>query len=150
MRRHFTQADLARITAAIAASESRHTAEVRFCVEGALELGELRAGISPRERAIEVFSELRIWDTADNNGILLYLLLADHDIEIVADRAINSCVPESEWRAICSGIEAGFRAERYTDAVIGGIERLSAILEGYFPANGTRRNDLPNDAVVRA
>ena len=147
--RYFSPDDLERITQAITQSEHRHSAELRFCVEGALDPREIWRGVSPRERAIETFSELRIWDTPRSNGVLLYLLLADHDIEIVADRAINERVGGAEWGAICGEIEASFRENRCVEGVLRGIERISNLLAAHFPSNGPRENDLPNEPVVK-
>ena len=149
LRRYFPPAARERVGAAIAAAEERHSAELRFCVEGTLELHELLRGCHPRDRAVEVFTELRIWDTANNNGVLIYLLLADRDIEIVADRGLDTIVTAAEWRSVCEKIEAGCRAGKHVDAVISGIEQISTILARHFPPTGAKRNDLPNEPVVR-
>ncbi|MFM1847092.1 MAG: hypothetical protein RL417_566 [Pseudomonadota bacterium] len=149
LRRYFPPSELDRITGAIAAAERRHAAEIRFCVEGAFELGELIAKVSPRERAIEAFSELRLWDTAHNNGVLIYLLLADHDIEIVADRGISARVETAEWDGICRAMEDGFRGGRFADTVIAGINQVSTLLARHFPPSEVPRNELPNEPVVR-
>jgi hypothetical protein len=149
LRRYFPPAACARIGAAIAASEDRHSAEIRFCVEGALELHELLRRCHPRDRAVEVFTELRIWDTAQNNGVLIYLLLADRDIEIVADRGLDTLVAPDEWRSVCETIEAGCRTGGHVDAVISGVEQISAKLARHFPPAGAQRNELPNEPVVR-
>ena len=149
VRRYFPAADLQRITNAIGEGEKLHRAEIRFCVEGALELSELLRKKSPRECAIEAFSDLGVWDTEDNSGVLIYLLLAEHDIEIVANRGINAKVAPTEWEGVCRLIEDGFRSAKHTDAIIAGIERLSSILATHFPPNGTRRNELPNEPAIR-
>jgi len=149
VRRYFSADDLQRITNAIDAGETRHRAEIRFCVEGALEFGELLRKKSPRECAIEAFSDLGVWDTADNSGVLIYLLLAEHDIEIVADRGINAKVAPTEWEEVCRLIEDGFRSGKHTDAIVAGIERLSSILATHFPPDGTRKDELPNEPAIR-
>ena len=149
LKRYFPPAELQRITTAIGQAERHHRAEIRFCVEGALDLGELRRGLSPRECALAAFSDLRVWDTENNNGVLIYLLLADHDIEIVADRGINAKVESAEWESICRDMESGFRAERYADTVIAGIARISTLLARHFPADESPPNELPNEPVTR-
>ena len=109
-RRLFSKDALQRIAAAIAASEARHTGEVRFAVESALHPRAVLAGMQARDRAGEVFAQLRVWDTEANNGVLLYLLLADHRIEIVADRGFNGRVSPEQWRGACLLIEERLRA----------------------------------------
>src|SRR5687767_10725527 len=94
-RRRFSRAVTEAIAAAIAAEELRTSAEIRFAVETALELGDLR--MAPRERALEVFAELRVWDSELRNGVLIYVLMADRDVEIVADRAAGACIAPAEW-----------------------------------------------------
>src|ERR671914_2923428 len=108
LKRAFPPATMAAIEQAIAAGEREHRGEVRFAAEAALDVPVLFAGQSARERAIDVFSQLRVWDTAENNGVLIYLLLADRDIEIVADRGINAKLSEGEWEAICHHMEGAF------------------------------------------
>src|SRR5882672_5875113 len=97
VRKHFTPAVLAEIEAAIREVESRHSGEVRFVVETALDGEELWRGLAPRARALNVFSHLGVWDTANNNGVLIYVLFADRDVEIVADRGIAARVTPAEW-----------------------------------------------------
>jgi len=87
-----------------------HSGEIRVAIEGALEPGEVWHGKTPRERALEVFAALGVWDTEANNGVLIYVLLADRDVEIVADRGFNGRVPDSEWQAACEDIRREFRA----------------------------------------
>lgn len=149
LKRYFPPVELQRITAAITQAERHHHAEIRFCVEGALDLRELLRGLTPRECALSAFSDLRVWDTEHNSGVLIYLLLADHDIEIVADRGINAKVESAEWESICREMESGFRAGRYADAVIAGIERISTLLARHFPADESPLNQLPNEPVTR-
>ena len=148
VRRAFPAATLAAIESAIKASEAMHTGEVRFAVEGALEGTPLYGGQSPRERAIDVFSALRIWDTENNNGILIYLLLADRDVEIVADRGIAAKIAQAEWDAICHDMEARFRQGEFREGALSGISAVGALLARHFPAAGSRRNELPDRAVV--
>jgi uncharacterized membrane protein len=145
---YFTKANFRKIEEAIAQSESRHSGEIRFAVEHGLHLPDLLRGISPRERAVHVFSDLRIWDTEHNNGILLYLLLPDRAIEIVADRGILSRVPQTTWDAICSQIEAAFKQAKFEEGVIQGLQSMTALLAEHFPACGENPNELPNQAVM--
>ena len=146
-RRLFAPDALARIAAAIAASEARHTGEVRFAVESALHPRAVLAGMQARERAHEVFSQLRVWDTRANNGVLLYLLLADHRIEIVADRGFEGRVSPEQWRGACLLVEERLKAGEPEAAVLRGVEALSALVEAHFPrADGdVDTNELPDD-----
>jgi uncharacterized membrane protein len=145
--RAFPAASMASIEQAIAESERRHGGEVRFAAEPALDTGALLAGQSARERALEVFSLLRLWDTGERNGVLIYLLLADRDIEIVADRGVNAKVAPAEWEAICRAMEQGLRAGRHGEAVVAGIRRVSELLARHFPRRADDRNELPDRPV---
>jgi uncharacterized membrane protein len=147
-RRAFPARALDAIEQAIRASEAAHGGEIRFAVEGALDAAPLFGGQSARERAIDVFSLLRIWDTERNNGVLIYLLLADHDVEIVADRGISAKVGPAEWEAICRTMETAFRSGEYEKGVIAGIEAVTAHLAKHFPAAGEGRNELLDKTVV--
>ena len=146
--RAFPRAALERIEAAIKASEGAHRGEIRFVVEAALDLWPLLKGITPRERALEVFSQLRVWDTQENSGILVYVQCIDHDIEIVADRGISAKVPQAEWDAICCRMEETFRARRYEQGVLRGIEEITALLIRHFPSRGINPDELPDKPVV--
>jgi uncharacterized membrane protein len=147
-RRVFPKAALARIEQAIKAGEATHSGQVRFVVEGALDGAALFRGQSARERALDVFSHLRIWDTAHNNGALIYLLLADRDVEIVADRGIDARVGREGWEKICAAMEADFRSGDFTGGVIKGIDAVSRQLATYFPKHGRGPNELPDAPVV--
>jgi len=147
-RRIFRPDVLAGIEAAIKASEATHSGQIRFVVEGALDGAPLFRNQPARERALDLFSRLRIWDTAHNNGVLIYLLLADRDFEIVADRGIDAKVGLAGWEKICAAMEADFRAGNFEGGVIKGIEAVSRHLAAHFPAHGTGRNELPDAPVV--
>ena len=125
-----------------------HRGEIRFAVEDALDGPALLAGQSARERALEVFSQLRVWDTEENNGVLIYLLLADHDIEIVADRGINARVAQDDWEGICRDMEQALRRGEFEKAVVTGIEEASQLLARHFPPRPGDRNEL-SDRPVR-
>lgn len=147
-RHHFPKRLLQRIEAAVAESERGHSGEVRFAVEGALHPGPVWAGVSARERAIEVFSSLHVWDTAANNGVLVYLLLADRDVEIVADRGFNGLVAPAEWEAICREMETHLREGDFEAGVLHGIGRVDALLRRHFPGNADNPNELPDAPSV--
>lgn len=139
---------MAAIEKAIAASEKQHIGEIRLAVEAALDGAALFAGQSARSRALDVFSQLRVWDTEHNNGVLIYLLLADRNIEIVADRGINARVPAQEWEAICRRMEAALARGDFTAGIIAGIEEVSRHLALHFPARAGDANELPDKPVV--
>jgi uncharacterized membrane protein len=148
VKRHFPQTVLHAIEHAIASSETLHCGEIRFVVEGALDGAPLFKGQSPRDRALDVFSELRVWDTQHNNGLLIYLLLADHAVEIVADRGINEKVAPSTWAHICQQMEQAFQQSKFESGVVGGVQAITQQLAQHFPANSQLGNELPNQAVV--
>src|SRR6185312_6505621 len=139
----FTPNVLARIEQAIRQSEATHAGQVRFVVEGALDGAALFRNQPARERALDVFSQLRIWDTVHNNGVLIYLLLADHDFEIVADRGIDIRIGHAGWEKICQEMEADFRAGDFEHGVIKGIGAVSRQLSVHFPKSGGGPNELP-------
>ena len=147
-RRLFPAKTLAAIERAIRAGKATHSGQIRFVVEGALDGRPLLRDQSPRARALDVFSVLRIWDTAHNNGVLIYLLLADRDVEIVADRGIDAKVGRAGWEKICTDMELDFKAGNFESGVIRGIGAVSRELAKYFPAQGAGRNELPDDPVV--
>jgi len=138
---------MAAVERAIAAGEATHRGEVRFAVEDALDPRPLLAGQPARERAIEVFSALRVWDTEENNGVLIYLLLADHDVEIVADRGIHARVGQAEWEGICREMEQALRRGNLEGAIVGGVQSVSRLLVRHFPARPGDRNELPDRPV---
>ena len=147
-RRVFTPRVLRAIEAATGAGEATHSGQVRFVVEGALDGRPLFHGQDARERALDIFSHLRIWDTEHNNGVLIYLLLADRNVEIIADRGIDAKVGAEGWETICRAMEADFRAGNFEGGVIKGIEAVSRELAKYFPPSGPHRNELPDSPVV--
>ena len=148
VNRAFQSDTLAAIDRAIKASEAAHAGEIRFVVEGALDGTPLFKGQSARERAIDVFSQLRIWDTEHNNGVLIYLLLADRDVEIVADRGIHSKVGSREWENICRKMETAFKQANYEGGVVSGIQAVTRHLIKHFPASGAGQNELPDKPVL--
>jgi uncharacterized membrane protein len=143
--RLFPEASLERIARAVADGEARHTGETCFAVESSLPLAAVVAGMQARDRAIEAFSRLRVWDTEANNGVMLYLLLADHRIEIVADRGVAARVDADQWRTICASMEQRLKDGDAEAAAIAGVTAVSALLAGHFPrTDGDARNELPD------
>lgn len=148
VRRHFPRAAMDRIERAIGESESFHGGEIRFAVEATLEPTSLLQGQRARERALEVFSQLRVWDTEHNSGVLIYLLLADRDVEIVADRGIAAKVGAEEWERICRLMESAFRQGRFEEGVLAGVREITALLVRHFPAAARNPNELPDRPLV--
>jgi uncharacterized membrane protein len=148
VRNAFSEKALASIEKAIKQGEAGHAGQVRFVVEGALDGMPLFKGQSARERALDVFSLLRIWDTEHNNGVLIYLLLADRDVEIVADRGVNAKVGAQVWEHICRTMEAEFRAGHFERGAIAGIEAVAQQLSWHFPRDDSLGNELPDAPVV--
>ena len=148
VKRAFPRATLAAIEKTIKTNEAKRAGEIRFVVEGALEGAPLFRGQSARERAIEVFSQMRIWDTEHNNGVLIYLLLADRGVEIVADRGVHAQVGAQGWEAICRAMEAAFKRADYEGGAVGGVHAVAQHLEKHFPAGAAGRNELPDRPVV--
>ena len=144
-----------RLMRRVAASEKRHTGEIRICVEAGLPTSYLWRGATARERAITLFGKLRVWDTEHNNGVLIYLLLADHAIEITADRGLNHYVSSAQWQHLVAHMGDAFGAGRYEDGLTQALEEVSALLVEHFPleaASGggpaVRPNELPNAPVL--
>jgi uncharacterized membrane protein len=131
----------------VAASERRHSGEVRICVEASLPLSYLWRSTdiktTTRERAVMMFGKLRLWDTAQNNGVLIYLLLAEHAIEIVADRGLNDKVSAPQWQAIVQRMAGAFKERNYEAGLTQALEEVSALLVAHFPVDAQRPN--PNE-----
>ncbi|MCF8199871.1 MAG: TPM domain-containing protein [Sulfuritalea sp.] len=148
VRRVFAGNDLAAIGAAIAASENSHRGELRFVVEGPLSLAQLWRGISARMRAVELFSQLGVWDTEENSGILIYVQLVDRRVEILADRGIAARVAQTEWDAICREMELDFRAGDWRNGALRALTRAGDLLGQHFPASHNNPNELPDTPLV--
>jgi uncharacterized membrane protein len=148
LRRDFSPRTLEAIQAEIAASERKHAGQIRFAVEGSLPRIDLLRQQSARERALEVFSLLRVWDTEQNNGVLIYLLLADRDVEIVADRGMAARVSAQEWESICQVMEQAFRQGRFEEGALEGIRAVTRLMVVHFPASTEEGNELPDQPVV--
>ncbi|HVR81083.1 MAG TPA: TPM domain-containing protein [Luteimonas sp.] len=145
-KRLFPAQTLQHIAAAIAAGELRHRGEVCFAVEPGLHPRAVIAGAQARDRALEAFAQLRVWDTHANNGVLVYLLLADHRIEIVADRGLDALVSAEQWRGVCQLMEERLRAGETEAAVVAGVAATSDLLAGHFPRTPGDHddNELPD------
>ncbi len=148
VRNTFPHAALHKIEHTIAEVERTHAGQIRFAVEAALDIKPLLAGVTARDRAIEVFSQLRVWDTEHNNGVLIYLLLADRDVEIVADRGVHARLGQTTWEAVCQDMEAAFRQGRFEEGVIAGIRSVGGHLARHYPHAGDKTNELPDRPVI--
>ena len=152
VRHYFSEDALHNIEKAIRASEKSHDGEVCFIVEAGLYPIEVLYKKSPKKRAIELFSLFKVWDTEHNNGVLIYLLLADRDVEIVADRGIHQHVGTAAWEHICQQMEAKFRCGEFEAGVLQGIADIGALLETHFPYSASNRtkksNELPNTPII--
>ena len=148
LRRIFPPSTLARIEQAIKTGEATHSGQVRFVVEGALDGAPLFRNQPARERALDIFSQLRVWDTKHNNGVLIYLLLADRVVEIVADRGIAARISQSEWDGICREMESHYRAGRFSEGSVAGVYGIGRLLARHFPGRRRDADELPNQPVL--
>jgi len=146
--RVFPPATLEAIAEAITAGEQTHRGEVRLVVEKSLPLSAVWEGIGNRQRALALFADYGIWDTEDNCGVLIYVNLADHKVDIVADRGINRRIDPATWQAICNTMTAGFAQGRFRDATLEAIGQVNALLRQHFPSNGARPNELPDKPLM--
>jgi uncharacterized membrane protein len=144
--------ELSRIEAAITQGEASHDAEVRFVVEAGLSAADISSGLLPRERAIAVFAQLGVWDTENNNGVMLYICSADHAIELIADRGVVRRVPQVQWDAICQGLSNAYRSASdvgaRTSAIVSAIAQVHAILAGHYPPRVANPDELSNKPVL--
>ena len=148
VRKHFSGDAFSRIEKAIKTNEQKHIGEIRFVVEAALHPMEILGKKTPKKRALELFSRFTIWDTEQNNGVLIYLLLADRDVEIVADRGIHQHVGNDGWEHICHAMELQFRRGDFEAGVLQGLTEIGYLLQKYYPANSENSNELPNAPII--
>jgi uncharacterized membrane protein len=150
-RRALGSTALERLHQRVAASETRHSGEIRVCVEAGLPLSYLWRGATARERAVTLFGKLRVWDTEQNNGVLIYLLLAEHRIEIVADRGLDRHVGSAQWQAIVGSMREAFASGRFEDGLNAAIAAVHALLVQHFALEPGRANpnELPDAPLVR-
>ncbi|MGH8632654.1 MAG: TPM domain-containing protein [Burkholderiales bacterium] len=146
--RAFPHAALKRMETAVRKSESLHGGELRIAVEAGLDFLPLLRGVTPRSRAREAFSLLRVWDTEENSGVLIYLQLVDRRIEVVADRGISTKVEQATWDAICRRMEGAFRDGRFEQGVLEGVREITALLVRHFPVRGANPDELPDQPTV--
>lgn len=149
-RRALPAEALARLQALVAASELGHSGEIRLCVEASLPLSYLWRGATARERAVALFGKLRVWDTAHNNGVLIYLLLAEHAIELVADRGLNASVSSQAWTQLVAGLGEALRDGRFEQGLTASINGIDGLLRQHFPlqADQANPNELPDTVVL--
>ena len=149
VRRHFPSGTLDAIGQAIDRAEEGHQGEICFAVEDRWSLSEMRRWQTARDRAAAVFTELRIWDTAGNTGVLIYVMLAEHAIEIIVDRAVAAKVEPEQWTAICELMQSHYSHDDYLSGSIAGIEAVASILRKHFPGSGEADpNELPDRPFV--
>ncbi len=146
--RHFPQATLDAIQREVALQEKRHRGQVSFVIEAELHTAQLWRDVDSRERARAVFASQGVWNTEENNGVLVYVLLADRAVEIVADRGIDAKVGAQEWRSICLAMQAHFAEGRYEEGALAGVRAVSDLIARHFPAAGANRNELPDRPVM--
>jgi uncharacterized membrane protein len=139
---------LRKIEQAIKASERQHDGELSFVVEAGLPLSYLFLKRSSRRRAQDLFARLKVWDTEHNSGVLIYVQLVSHHIDIVADRGIGAKVAQAEWAAICRAMEKSFRDGKFAEGALEAIERATVLLARHFPPRGENPNELPDKPVL--
>lgn len=148
VRYKFPPASLYKIEESIKQSETQHCGEIRFAVESSLGFFQLIQGTPCFERGVDVFSELRIWDTEQNNGVLIFLLLVDRKVEIIADRGLNNEIAGNEWKRICQLMEKSFRKHDFEAGVTDGINEITQLLIKHFPIQDEKINELSNKPVI--
>ena len=136
------------IEQAVAAAERKTSGEIRFAIETALEFHELWKGKPPRECAAEAFARLHVWDSELNNGVLIYVLMADRNVEIVADRGAAARISPGDWEAACRLMESHFREGRFKEGALGGVDAVGGLLEREFPSRTGDRDELPNQPAL--
>jgi uncharacterized membrane protein len=147
-RRRFSREVIDAIDKAVAAAEQRTTGEIRFAIETALDIPELWADKSPRDCAHDAFARLRVWDSELNNGVLIYVLVADRDVEIVADRGLGVRISPNEWEAACKLMESHFREGSFKEGALAGVDAVGGLLAREFPSRSGDRDELPNQPAL--
>lgn len=148
IKRAFPPESLKAIEVAVTEGERRHRAEVRLIIEHCLPTVAVLARFRPRQRAMTLFSQFRIWDTEENCGVLVYINMADRVVEIVPDRAVMRLVTRDEWRAVCDTITTGFAQGDFRDSLVGAMKQLNDLLGKHYPTIGAHTNQLPNQPIV--
>jgi len=147
-RRHFTPAVREVIETAVRDCEAHHAGEIRFVVETAFDLPELWHDLAPRQRALQLFGQLGVWNTEHNNGVLIYVLMADRAVEIIADRGIAGRISQAEWDTVCARMQAEFRAGRFQEGSVAGIAAIGVLLGRHFPGESRGGQELPDQPVL--
>lgn len=147
-KRAFPETTLSAISEAITAGEQTHRGEVRLIVEKALPFDDAWDGVSNRQRALALFADYGVWDTEDNCGVLIYINLAEHKVDIVADRGIDRKIDSATWQAVCRTMTEGFKGGRFHDATLAAIGQVNELLRQHFPADGNRANELPDKPLM--
>lgn len=147
-KKAFPTATLSALQSTIAEGESVHRAEIRLIVEPSLDLPAVLSGMTSRERASELFTLYRIWDTEENCGVLIYINLADHQVEIIVDRGIARLVSAATWQTVCTTMTTGFAQGNYHDSAIAGLRQLNTLLQGHFPEGDIQSNQLSNQPIL--
>jgi uncharacterized membrane protein len=147
-RRKFPQEALAAIATAITAGEQTHRGELRLIVEASLPLDAVWAGVTNRQRALALFAEHGVWDTEDNCGVLIYVNLAEHKVDIVADRNINRKIDTATWQAVCRTMTDGFGRGEFQASTVAAVAKVNELLRLHFPATGARANELPDNPIM--
>ena len=150
VRRILPATVLARLQERVAASERLHSGEIRVCVEAGLPLSYLWRQASARDRALTLFGKLRVWDTEHNNGVLIYLLLAERRIEIVADRGLNQHIPAVHWTQIAGDMSAAFKSAQFEQGMNQAVDTVSALLHRHFPLapGASNPNELADVPII--
>ena len=146
--RAWPAATLAQIETAVTQSETNHRAELRFCVEESLPISYLWRNAAARERAVALFGKLRVWDTEENNGVLLYVLHVEHRVELIADRHVARQIPAGQWQEWVSQLQTAYRAEQYAAGTMAVLASISTALATLYPAAANKSNQLPDTPVV--
>lgn len=147
-KRAFPEAALTAIGEAITAGEQTHRGEVRLIVEKGLSFDDAWDGVTNRQRALALFADYGVWDTEDNCGVLIYVNLAEHKVDIVADRGIDRKIDSATWQSVCRTMTEGFRNGQFHEATLAAIGQVNALLREHFPANGARPNELPDKPLM--
>ncbi len=147
-RRAFPQETLAAIASAITEGEKTHRSELRLIVEASMPFDAIWADLSNRQRALALFAEHGVWDTEDNCGVLIYVNLAEHKVEIVTDRNVGRRIDAPTWQAVCRTMTEGFARGHFHDSTIAAVEQVNQLLRRHFPADGERANELPDQPIM--
>ncbi|HAT30616.1 MAG TPA: hypothetical protein DCW29_07085 [Janthinobacterium sp.] len=148
VKRAFPATCMDAIRAAIERAEACHRGEIRFVIEAVLEPAQLMRAMTPRARALELFCKLRVWDTPDNSGVLIYVLFADRAIEIIADRGIHARAGQASWDCIAGAMQKAFASGEFEAGALSGIAGVAGELRRHMPIDGPSPDELPNEVTL--